>query len=71
MILGTVWSSSRAAQDSPEAGRKYFLGWGSFQLLYAIRHWETMKIPTLLWFAGALIFGFGAILGYKTGIFHR
>lgn len=47
MIVGTLWSWSKAAQDSPAAGRKYFLGWGSFQLLYIIKHWETMKTPTL------------------------
>lgn len=71
MIVGTLWSWSKAAQDSPEAGRKYFLGWGSFQLLYSIKHWETMKTPTLLWLAGALILGLGAILGWKAGIWIR
>lgn len=71
MIGGALWSWLKAAQDSPESGRKYFLGWGSFQLLYIIEHWETMKIPTFLWLVGALIFGLGTILGWKTGMFHR
>ena len=71
MVAGMLRSWSKAAKDSPEAGRKYFLGWGSFQLLYTIEHWETMKIPALLWLAGALIFGLGAVLGWKTGMFHR
>ncbi len=69
MTIALIWSVKRASQDSAEAGWKFYLGWGSFQIRYIISHWDTMKYPVLVWVIGALLFAVGVWIGRAAHVF--
>ena len=62
MIAGTVWSWSKTFRDTKEVQRKFFLGWGSYQLIYTFQHWDVMKAPFLAWLFGAILFVIGVVM---------